>query len=235
MSQIAKCLVDSDVSISSFAQQFFVELSKKSNNPIYNVMASTLGKLVIDDTIDADSFSKISTVLLKFVDKERHIEALIEKLFTRVADLEDETHACLFISCISLLKIDTEKAVKKVISCFPYYKQKLTTTDGFRESFILLVSNLEKIDSLSMDTTSQLEDIRKYIEQIKGNSLDTIVPTFHQVKTSRKIKRMKSIKEDQENQSGRANQATVKRTMTRKKKIKSKSSDGDDASDFDFE
>ena len=46
---------------------------------------------------------------------------------------------------------------------------------------------------------------------------------------------MKSIKEDQENQSGRANQATVKRTMTRKKKIKSKSSDGDDASDFDFE
>ena len=78
--------------------------------------------------------------------------------------------------------------MKKVISCFPYYKQKLTTTDGFRESFILLVSNLEKIDSLSMDTTSQLEDIRKYIEQIKGNSLDTIVPTFHQVKTSRKVR-----------------------------------------------
>ena len=40
MSQIAKCLVDSDVSISSFAQQFFVELSKKSNSCSSRVLIS---------------------------------------------------------------------------------------------------------------------------------------------------------------------------------------------------
>jgi condensin complex subunit 1 len=103
VSEIALCLEDAVPAIADTAHLFFTELSKKStlcclpclrsvlsltvcgvaNNPVYNLLPSILSNLSESGDLAADAFQRIMRFLLSFVDKDRQMETLVEKLCTR--------------------------------------------------------------------------------------------------------------------------------------------------------
>lgn len=106
ISAVTLCLDDPESSIKDLAHLFFTELSKKVNNPIYNVLPDTISRsggtarvvvarrsplhsrLSRVESVDPDVFKRISKYLIEFVDKERQIESLVEKFCHRFPTTE---------------------------------------------------------------------------------------------------------------------------------------------------
>lgn len=79
-------LLDSeDQKLRDLVNLFFYELNQKGNNVIYNVIPKALAKLSNEyKHLDYIQFQNIVKTLLKHVEKDKHTEGLIEKLFTKL-------------------------------------------------------------------------------------------------------------------------------------------------------
>ncbi len=64
---------------------FFSELSKRGDNPIYNLLPDTVGQLSEKATLSEESFKTITKFLFSFIGKEKQAEALVEKLISRLS------------------------------------------------------------------------------------------------------------------------------------------------------
>ncbi|KAL6997628.1 Condensin-1 complex subunit CAP-D2 [Sarracenia purpurea var. burkii] len=82
INEMAMCLEDEDERISSLAKLFFHELSKKGNNPIYNLLPDMLGRLS-NQNLKRESFCNIMQFLIGSIKKDKQMEALVEKLCIR--------------------------------------------------------------------------------------------------------------------------------------------------------
>ena len=80
ISEIALCLVSSDIHIQQSAELFFLELSKKSiifppffifigNSPIYNIFPDCISLLINNEDLSYENYSYIIQYLAKFIDK----------------------------------------------------------------------------------------------------------------------------------------------------------------------
>jgi len=111
--EIAVCLSDPDQRISDLTRVFFTELSKRSSNPIYNILPDTLSCLsrlasgeaqnqefaaaIVADAagvtggpspvalrqLDRETFREIVRFLLSFIGKDKQSDSLAEKLLHR--------------------------------------------------------------------------------------------------------------------------------------------------------
>jgi condensin complex subunit 1 len=64
---------------------FFYELNQKGNNVIYNVVPKALARLSNEYRhLDYSKFQNIVKILLGYVEKDKHTEGLIEKLFVKL-------------------------------------------------------------------------------------------------------------------------------------------------------
>lgn len=118
LGQMAKCLENSDQSISDMCKLFFTELATK-DNAIYNGFIDIFSGLSKDEDLERTSFKKIIKFLLSFIDKERHQKQLSEKLFVR------------------LQKSDTQKQwddVAFVLNSLPFKSEKVSVVlnEGFK-------------------------------------------------------------------------------------------------------
>ncbi|KAH3681516.1 hypothetical protein WICPIJ_007497 [Wickerhamomyces pijperi] len=89
LSEMAKCLEDPDQSIGDLCRLFFRELATK-DNAIYNGFIDIFSGLSSDETLDKDAMKRIIKFLVSFVDKERHIKQLTEKLVQRISKVENQ-------------------------------------------------------------------------------------------------------------------------------------------------
>lgn len=89
LSEMAKCLEDPDQSISDLCRLFFRELATK-DNAIYNGFIDIFSGLSNDESLDKDAMKRIIRFLVSFVDKERHIKQLTEKLVQRISKVENQ-------------------------------------------------------------------------------------------------------------------------------------------------
>ncbi|XXQ38080.1 non-SMC mitotic condensation complex subunit 1, N-term [Plasmodiophora brassicae] len=131
ISAVTLCLDDPESSIKDLAHLFFTELSKKVNNPIYNVLPDTISRLSRVESVDPDVFKRISKYLIEFVDKERQIESLVEKFCHRFPTTEDAQHWRNYAYCLSCLNITSSKIVAKFMSLVKLYSDKLDDDEVF--------------------------------------------------------------------------------------------------------
>ncbi|KAH3903274.1 probable Condensin complex subunit 1 [Saccharomycodes ludwigii] len=89
LGQMAKCLENSDQSISDMCRLFFMELATK-DNAIYNGFIDIFSNLSNDASLSQDSFKKILKFLLSFIDKEKHQKQLSAKLLNRIKRVQTE-------------------------------------------------------------------------------------------------------------------------------------------------
>ena len=83
---MARCLVSTDGRIVHAARVFFFELSSKPRSPLLGVLPAVLSRLSADQQLSAPHFQSVFAFLLRFVDKDKHAEQLVDKLLQRLAD-----------------------------------------------------------------------------------------------------------------------------------------------------
>lgn len=83
LGEMAKAMENPDPKIAALATMFFRELATKERS-IYNAMLDLLSSLANDDSLMEPAMRKILAFLAKFVDKERHVKSLVEKLVARL-------------------------------------------------------------------------------------------------------------------------------------------------------
>ncbi|KAL5067141.1 hypothetical protein RYX36_018028 [Vicia faba] len=149
INEMAVRLEDEDERISNLAKLFFLELSKKGNNPIYNLLPDILSKLS-KQNLGNESFCNIMQFLIASIKKDRQMEALVEKLcnrFSGVADVRQWEHISYCLSQLSF----TEKGMKKLIDLFKIYEHALSE-DSVMDNFRNILNKAKKFAKLELKT-----------------------------------------------------------------------------------
>lgn len=161
--EIAMCLQDGDPRIRDMSRLLFHELSKRSNNPIYNLLPDIISQLS-HQSLEKDVFRSIMTFLLGFIKKERQNEMLVEKLCLRFPKSTSISEKGDLAYCISQLKIN-EKSIKCLSDNFKLFKDALFDED-VKKSFFSVLAKAKKFAKPEMkdclaDLESKLEEFAK--------------------------------------------------------------------------
>jgi len=139
--EIALCLEDDEVRIRDMARLLFTELSKRSNNPVYNLLPDIISRM---SKMNAPKkvFRGIVSFLLKFIQKEHQNATLADKLCHRFPTCTSISQKADIAFCISQLKINA-KIVKTLNDLFKLYKDALFDK-GVYDCFASLVAKAKK-------------------------------------------------------------------------------------------
>ena len=80
---MALCIIDEESKISVLAKLFFTELARKGN-ALYNVMPDIISRLSDPEAgIEETKFREILKYIIGLIEKDKHLESLVEKLCQR--------------------------------------------------------------------------------------------------------------------------------------------------------
>lgn len=161
--EIAMCLQDDDPRIRDMSRLLFHELSKRSNNPIYNLLPDIISQLS-QQLLEKEVFRSIMAFLLGYIKKERQNEMLVEKLCLRFPKCTSTSEKGDLAYCISQLKI-SEKSIKCLSDNFKLFKDALFDED-VKKSFFSILSKAKKFAKPEMkecleDWESKLDEFAK--------------------------------------------------------------------------
>lgn len=139
--EIALCLRDDDPRIRDTARLLFHELSKRSNNPVYNLLPDIVSQLSQRPNVRED-FRPIMSFLLGYIKKERQNETLAEKLLQRFEKCTTISQKADLAYCLTLLKV-SEKSIRFLAEGFKAYKDALHD-DDVKKSFSSIASKAKK-------------------------------------------------------------------------------------------
>lgn len=162
ISNIANLMVDDDEDLSSCSRYFFSELSKKLN-AIYNVLPDIISRLSDPKLgVTEENFRIVMKFLFELIDKDRHIDKLMEKLCKRFSDTIIERQWCDLAFCLSLLKY-SDKTIGKLSDNFNFYKDKLCI-ESVNESIMSIIVNFRKTPNIKVETKQLLDDFEAKIK-----------------------------------------------------------------------
>lgn len=139
--EIAMCLRDNDPRIRDMSRLLFHELSKRSNNPIYNLLPDIISQLS-QMSIAKDDFRGILSFLLGYIKKEKQNEMLTDKLCQRFPKAESIEQKADLSYCIAQLKMN-EKTIRSLSEHFKLYKDALYDED-VKKNFMSIVTKAKK-------------------------------------------------------------------------------------------
>ena len=140
--EIAMCLRDDDLRIRDMSRLLFHELSKRSNNPIYNLLPDIISQLS-QQALKKEDFRNVMSFLLGFIKKERQNDMLVDKLCQRFPKCCSISQKADLAYCIAQLKI-SEKSVKCLNDSFKLYKDAMFDED-VKKSFFTIVTKAKKV------------------------------------------------------------------------------------------
>jgi condensin complex subunit 1 len=138
---------------------FISEYNKKGQNVIYNVIPKALARLNNEyKHLDYSKFQNIVKNLLKFVEKDKQTDGLIEKLFAKLKISTNKKEWRNTTYCLSLLNYN-DKGLNKVLELFGNLKEKIIDDDIVNENFFNIFAKYKK--TASGMNKENLEDIEK--------------------------------------------------------------------------
>jgi condensin complex subunit 1 len=141
--EIALCICeDKEAPIRDMAKLLFHELSKRSNNPIYNLLPDIISRLSMIG-VKKDDFRRIMAFLFNFIKKDKQNETLVEKLCQRFSKCSSISEIGDISYCLAQLKIN-EKCVKILLDQFKSYKDALFDEDVYK-NFASIVTKVKKL------------------------------------------------------------------------------------------
>jgi condensin complex subunit 1 len=139
--EIALCLRDDDPRIRDMSRLLFHELSKRSNNPVYNLLPDIISRLS-QLSIRKEDFRSIMTFLLGYIKKEKQNEMLAEKLCQRFPKCTSISQKGDLAYCLAQLKMN-ERSIKCLSDNFKLYKDALFDED-VKKNFAAVVTKAKK-------------------------------------------------------------------------------------------
>ncbi len=203
--EIAMCLQDEDPRIRDMSRLLFFELSKRSNNPVYNLLPDIISQLS-QQSLPKDEFRSIMSFLLAFIKKEKQNEMLVEKLCHRFPKCNSISQKADLAFCIAQLKIN-DRAIKCLSDLFKLYKDALFD-DDVKKSFFAIVTKAKK--SAKPETKEILEDWEGKLQEFASIGEEN----QRAGKKAANAKRKAAKRKDKEKESSCRN--PTKRTMTKK-------------------
>jgi len=167
--EICMLLESKDQRLKDLVNLFFYELNKKGNNVIYNVIPKALAKLNNEyKHLDYPKFQIIVKNLIKFVEKDRQTEGLIDKLFNKLKTSLDSNEWRNTTYCLSLLNY-TEKSVNKLLELYQNLKAKIDD-EIVNGNFAAIFARFKKNSGANCNKESLEEMERKFFAGEKINT-----------------------------------------------------------------
>ncbi|ETL49926.1 hypothetical protein L916_00749 [Phytophthora nicotianae] len=166
ISEIAISLVDENDGIRSLAKLFFFELSKKGNNPIYNMLPDAIGQLSTSELVSNSDFQTISRFLIQFITKEKQIESIVEKLSQRFPTAARAQQQRDLAYCLARLP-HTEKSLKYLYQNRKLYSDALHDS-AVADNFTSLIAKARRGNSALTATAEMKEAIDKLDQFVVG-------------------------------------------------------------------
>ncbi|KAL0838771.1 hypothetical protein ABMA28_016820 [Loxostege sticticalis] len=143
IADMALCCADKDPRVASMTKLFFKQLSQKGN-ALYNVMPDIISRLSDPElNVPEEQYRVIMKYITSLIQKDRQMEALIEKLCQRFKLSTEERQWRDLAFCLSLFSYN-ERSLRKLIENLDCYKDKLHCS-GVMESFTTLMNNTSKM------------------------------------------------------------------------------------------
>lgn len=115
LGEMAKAVAHHNRKISSLATMFFRELATKEN-AVYNSFLDMLSTLIADSSLAESDMLQILKFLSEFVDRERHMKQLTEKLLTRLPRCESQRQWNAYVQVLKSLPHKLDVNVKEIIA-----------------------------------------------------------------------------------------------------------------------
>lgn len=189
--EIALCLCDDEVRIRDMARLLFHELSKRSNNPIYNLLPDIVSRLSNMSTIRKEDFRSIMLFLLGFIKKDRQNEMLVDKLCQRFPKCSSISQKADIAYCLAQLKI-TEKSLKILSDQFKLYKDALFD-DDVHKNFAMIVTKAKKFAKPEMKQF--VEQFESKLQEHSAIGLENQVADQKALKAKKKAAKRKPLKQ----------------------------------------
>ena len=125
-SDVLFCLLDPEVR--NLTSLFLEELHKKDGNTLFNVLPDALSKLIPSQELTYDQFKFIIDKVFAYVERERWMETLIDKLCQRMLSAKDGFIRLRISYCLNKL-VSTEKTLKKLLENIAIW-QAIVLQDG---------------------------------------------------------------------------------------------------------
>ncbi|KAG1681236.1 Condensin complex subunit 1 [Nymphon striatum] len=167
ISDMGVCIIDADYRISGLAKLFFTELSQKGNT-VYNILPDIISRLSDPDCgVNEENFKTILEYLFSFIQKDRQVECLIEKLCHRFRSTRTTRQWRDIAFCLSLLTYG-ERCIKKLQENFTCYSDKFGEEFVYNCFVTILVGakKLAKIDSKVL-----LDELEEKIEEARQKAV----------------------------------------------------------------
>ena len=159
---ICMLLDHKDPSIRTHVQTFFNEINNKGNNVIYNIIPKALARLSNEfKSLEYSKFKTIAITLLKYVDKEKHIEGLMDKLFAKLKSSTDNLEWRNDTFVLSELNYNTEKTLAKFLQSYSEIIDKNDDNQEVKENLAKIFGKLERIQNLSDSVLANLKDCKE--------------------------------------------------------------------------
>ena len=236
VADLAKRIVDDDHEIRAAAHAFFADLHRKTtakHSPVYNLLPDVVSRLAHGDP---STFEDVIAFLLGFVDKDKHIDLLAEKLVHRINALkahDDPTTASRNLAfALSKLPIH-ESLVRKFHDFFPLYKDALLD-DKTNACFLAILSKAQSLDkSPDSDFSDVLIDWATKLGVPPSSSRQSSASPRQS--TSTNVGRKKSTKAPTTRRKAKASSGAIPTTAKRSQRRRPASSQDDDYDDDDDE
>ena len=176
-------LLDSyDTSIKNHVNLFFQEINSKGNNVIYNIIPKALARLSSEyHNLPYEKFQNIARTLIKYVDKEKHIKDLVDKLFVKLKNSNELIEWRNTTYVLSLLNYNNEKIMMKFLESYAEIKDKCDDDEDIKFNLGEIFNKFNKIQNLNPNVKETLENAEKKI--MKGEKL--IIKNNNSKKSSR--------------------------------------------------
>ncbi|XP_076685668.1 CAP-D2 condensin subunit isoform X2 [Andrena cerasifolii] len=238
ISELALCMVDSDTQIRQNARQFFKALSQKGN-ALYNVMPDILSRLTDPDLdLKESDFQEILKHILDLLQKEKQIDAIIDKICARFKLATTERQWRDFAYCLSLLQFGS-KSIRHLIESLPLLKEKIHHKQVLKalQSITEQAKKKPNTKEAAIELEEKIAQLIKGVEEAKQNDTEMMPPppAPRTKKRSRTSKHRSSSEEEDEDVDSDSDTAAATRPksvkMTRPRQRRSKSSSDSDSDD----
>ena len=142
---------------------FLYEINKKGNNTVYNILLKAINRIITE--YRDENYEKIKNViklLVKFIDKEKQVDNLLDKLFIRLKESEDVFEWRVISFCLCLLNL-TDKHAIKFLELFILIREKIEHDNLVQENFNVVFNKVKK-----GDFKDEIETIYYRLEQGKN-------------------------------------------------------------------
>ncbi|KAF7729652.1 Condensin complex subunit [Apophysomyces ossiformis] len=172
ISEMAKCLEDSDQRISDLARLFFTELATK-DNAIYNNLPDIISNLTNSTPrVEEETFRRIMKYIFSFdfAEKEKQAENVIDKLCQRFQNTDDARIWRDIAFCLSLLPFKSERSFRKLLENLSTYQDKLHE-ESVLKSFMEIIAKGRSQKQPKIELKNAIDELEQKVEQKSGGGM----------------------------------------------------------------